>query len=242
MPGMRAGGGDGVGELGLGSAGAAEGHAPPGLVVAGDDPEVRVRAPAARDDAADGLLERLGGEDAARDPAGEHGGGRVAPGVGERANGQPPGAGADRRQGALELEAGATRAVGLRGRAPVGADDALEHLASRVGDHEPGRDARGAEGAHHRAGGGADHVVGLGGVPAGLLGERVQPAGQPGAPLDPTRAENEPHLHRPRILTDATADGGTSGAYGLWISRGSWQAVEREAFKLGGIARWLAGA
>ena len=44
----RAGGGDGVGEVGLGGAGAAERHAPPGLVVAGDDPEVGVRAPAAR--------------------------------------------------------------------------------------------------------------------------------------------------------------------------------------------------
>jgi hypothetical protein len=26
------------------------------------------------------------------------------------------------------------------------------------------------------------------------------------------------------------------GAYGLWISRGSWQAAEREAFKFGWIA------
>ena len=192
-----------------------KGDPPAGRVVAGDDPEVRVGAPAARDDAADGLLERLRGEDAARDPAGEHGGGRVAPGVGERAKREPPGAGADRRQGALELEAGATGAVGLGGRAPVGVDDALEYLAARMGDHEPGRDAGGAERADHRAGRGADDVVGLGGVPAGLGGQRVEPAGQPGAALDPARAEDEPHLHGPTDSRGGRRRGAcdTSAAY-----------------------------
>ena len=216
-----AGGGDGVGEIGIGGAGAAERHASPGFVIAGDDPEVGVRAPAAGDHAADRVLERRGGEDSTRNPAADHRGGREPARVGERAERQPPGAGTDRRQGPLQLEPGATGAVGLGGWPPVDVIDAFEHLPTGVGDHEPGRDAGGAQCADHRAGRGAHHVVGRGRVPAGLLGERVQPAGEPGTPLDPTSAEDESNLHRVReaYLPERASRSTAWRVHGAWRNK-----------------------
>jgi magnesium-transporting ATPase (P-type) len=61
-----------------------------GLVVAGHDPEVRMRRPLVAGHAADRLLERVGGDQALREPAGEDRGGRVAVWAGERCEGQPP--------------------------------------------------------------------------------------------------------------------------------------------------------
>ena len=103
--------------------------------------------------------------------------------------------GADRGEGALEAVPGACSAVGLGRRAAAGIDHAVEGLASGVGDHEPGRDAGDAQRADHRARGGADDDVSRGGVPTRLLGERVEPAGQPGASLHPARAEDQSDPH-----------------------------------------------
>src|SRR5215216_6743530 len=82
-------------------------------VVAGDDPQVGVGAPAARDDAGDRFLETIHGEDAAREPTGGDGRGRVAAWIRQGAEGEAPGAWADRRPGALESESGTGGAVGL---------------------------------------------------------------------------------------------------------------------------------
>ena len=66
----------------------------------------------------------------------------------------------------------------------------------RVGDHEPGRHPTGEQRGQHRAGRGADDHLGARRVPAGLLGDRIERADQPGPTLDPAGAKDEPDLHR----------------------------------------------
>ena len=73
-----------------------------------------------------------------------------------------------------------------------------EPLAGGVRDHKPGRHAAGEQRADHRAGGGPDDVLGAAGVPAGLAGDRVQGAGEPGAAQHAAGAEHETN---PRCLT-----------------------------------------
>ncbi len=197
--GDRTGGGDGIGEVGSRGIDAAKGGAAAGLVVAGHDPQVRVGTPAAGDDATDRLLERLGREDAAPQPAAEDSCRRVAARVDESAKRKLPGAGTDRRPGALQLESRPGGTVGRCRRASLGVADAVERLSTRVGDHEPGWDAGGAKRADHRAGRGSDHIVRLRWVPTRLLGERVQPAGEPCTSLDPAGTEDETDLHPCRI-------------------------------------------
>ena len=154
--GDRAGGGDRVGEVGRPAR--RRGRTGPGARWRSRRrrPSARVVAPAVGDDAADDLLQRLGGDEAARHPAGEQGGGRVAVRRAQGPQRQPPGARAERRQRPLEPEPRAAGAVGLGRRAAAGVDDAVEGLAGRVGDHEPGRDPGDAQRADHRAGRGAD--------------------------------------------------------------------------------------
>ena len=81
------------------------------------------------------------------------------------------------------------------GGAAVRAREPLEDLARGVGDHEPRRDVGRDQRAHHRAGRGADDVVGAARVPAGLARERLEPARQPRAAHDAARPQYESDLH-----------------------------------------------
>ena len=195
--GDRARGRDGVGELGARRVGRPEGDPVAGRVVAGDDPQPAVRRPARRDDPAHLLAQRLGREDPTGQPAGDHARRGVAARMKQGAQRQRPRARPDRRRPAeVELERGAAAAIGLRRGHPGGVDDALEGLARRVGDHEPGRHPAGEQRGQHRAGRGADDHLGTRRVPAGLLRDRIERADQPGPTLDPAGAKDEPDLHR----------------------------------------------
>ncbi len=194
--GNRARGGDSVRKVGARGADAPERSAPAGAVVTGDGPVVRVVDPAARDDAAHGLLERVGRDEAGRKPAGDHLERRVPQRVRQRRERHAQRSGAERGQAAVDPEDRAGRAVRLGGRPAVGAREPVEHLAARVGHHEPRGHAGRHERPDHRAGGGADDVLRGAGVPVRLARERVEPADEPCAAEHATRAEDQPHLHR----------------------------------------------
>ena len=135
----------------------------------------------------------------------------------------------DHGQSAVDLEDRPGRAVGLRGRAPVGAVQALEHLPAGVGDHEPGRNPGRHQRPDHRARRGSDDVLRAGGIPLGLARERIERPGQPSAAEDPARSEHQPDLHRPLKSTERSADApdppesATRGLHDSSLS-GSWYA------------------
>ena len=195
--GNRARRGNRVGEVdvGMGSALAAECDAATGGVVARHHPQTRVRGPAVRDDAAHSALERLGRDDAARQPPAQHRARRVPARVGEALQCELPRPRADRRRRLLEVKDGTGGAVGLRSRPAVGVQQAIEGLAAGVRHHEPGRHAGGTERSDHRAGGGADDVVGGCRVPAGLPCKCVEAAGEPSSADHPARAKDKPNSH-----------------------------------------------
>ena len=90
-----------------------------------------------------------------------------------------------------------------RARRARGVGVAVGHLGlpDRVRDHEPGRDAAGRQRADHRPGRGADDAIGAAGVPAGLLGERLE------ARRPPTRRPGR----RRRRAPDRLSSGHVSG-------------------------------
>ena len=166
----RARGRDGVADVRARGAEPAERGAAAGLVVARDRPVVRVLDPVAghRARVTTSLSESVE-TNPRRHPAGDHLERRVAQRVRERGEGHPERARADRGQAAMEPEAGARGAIRVGGGTAVRADEAVEDLAARVGDHEPGRHACRDERADHRARRGADDLIRAARVPVGLV-------------------------------------------------------------------------
>ena len=191
-PGDRARRRHGVGQVGGWRVVAPERHAVAVGVIAGHRPEARVTRPPLWHGAPHRLLERLRGEEAARHPPCEHRAGTVAARLGEAVRDQAPGPWAERRKSARVAKDRARGPVCRPDRPPLGIPESLKRLTGGVGDHEPRRNARHEQRAHHRPRRRADDVVGARGVPSGLGCQGLEPPGQPGATHHAPRAEHKP--------------------------------------------------
>jgi hypothetical protein len=181
----RAGCGNRIGKVGRGCSLPAEHHPLAGLVVDGDDPEVGVGRPPSRNHLADHGLQRLGRDDSLGQP-GDDPRRAVLPRLAQAAQGKAGRAQDWAREAPVQPQ--------LRAEAEVG--ETVDGLPRAVHHHQPGWDRGREQGGEHRAGRGAEDVVGAPRIPSALLGDRVQGADHPGAAHQTAAAQDQA---RPRL-------------------------------------------
>ena len=128
-----------------------------------------------------------------REPAGDQRHRRVPLWAGQRCQRERQRSGSDAPQ-RRSTERSRRPPVGGGGGLASGVRQAVEGPALRVRDYEPGRHPTSDERPDHRSGRSPNDVISASRIPAGLQCDRMQRAGQPGAPRTPPAPSTRPIL------------------------------------------------